>query len=176
MLAFFLLLICLLSRNTFRFPKLRESYPSTFKFCPFINIYISIATKVCSHLQDILDCAVPEDGGCKHLQNVRYNIRIYTASYPKRTESLQHRCENLRFRKTVSINYPHLSEAYEQQICDCNAHTTRICNLHVYTCSIQSGLKVNNATYRENAGVWSSLFPSNARFETKCRQLPSLHS
>jgi len=64
---------------------------------------------------------------------------------------------------------------YEQQNGNCNAFTTRIWNLHVCTCSIQLGLKVNNATYRENSAVWSSLLPSNAQFETKCRCLPSLH-
>lgn len=140
-----------------------------------MNIYRSIAATVCSHFQDILDCTIPEEGSCKHLRNAVNTIRIYTASYAKRNEYLKHRCENLRFRKTISINYPHLSKAYEQQNGDCNAFTTKIWNLRVYTCSIQLCLKVYNATYRENPAVWSPLLPSNAQLETKCRRLPFLY-
>ena len=101
-----------MSRNAFRSPKLHGSYLRTFKFCPFINIYRSIAATVCSLLQNILDCTVPEDGSFKHLRNVGNNVRIYSAPYPKRTEYLQHRCGSLKFRKTISINYPHLSKTY----------------------------------------------------------------
>ena len=68
-----------------------------------MNIYRSIAATVCSHFQDILDWTIRKDGSCKNPRNVGNTIRIYAASYPKRNEYLQHRCENLRFHKTISI-------------------------------------------------------------------------
>jgi hypothetical protein len=148
------------------------------KFCPFINIDRSIAATVCSHLQDILDCTVPEDGSCKLLQNV-VTIYEFTMRHIQKVLNINNTAVRnsdctklsplitsiyLRHMNSKLANLMHTQQEY------------RTYTFISYTCSIQLVLNVINATYREHVAVWSLLLPSNAQFETKCRQLSFLHS